>query len=554
MRMTPPAEGTRNLREYRRAIPYMRPHAWPLFWIIVASIASTATGLVTPLINQQLIDKGLLARDFRMLWITAGALAAVTVFGFVLNALSSYTYVRVSAKVLFAMRLDLYRHLQRISPRYHARSRMGDFISRLNNDVAEVQRVSADVLLAMLANVVFLVGSVVMMLNISAGLFLLSIVLMPPALWFTRKAQQRMAAHVRTMRERSSSIGSFLIETLLGLRLTVLVNAQERETKRFGAENDRFVDALLRMQLTSFVAGAIPTAAVTLSTAAVFLAGGWKVLDGSMTLGALVAFLAYHGRLLAPVQNMMGLYGSLVTGAVSLHRMFEVLEIPIEVQEPAKPVHQEWRGTVTFENVVFGYGGAPVLDGVSFRLEAGRTYLLTGASGAGKSTIADLIVRLCDPQSGVVKLDGVDVKDIPLADLRDQIALVEQTPILFHGTIGDNIAYARPGAMREELERAAQEASLDMPLETEAGERGGALSAGQRQRVAIARALLRNPCVLILDEPFAALDDDSRAAVIETLDRVLRSRTGLVITHDADRMTGEVLLLKNGRIEACVPR
>jgi ATP-binding cassette subfamily B protein len=553
--MTPPPEATRNLREYRRAIPYMRPHAWPLFWIIVASIASTATGLLTPLINQQLIDKGLLARDFRMLWIAAGALAAVTVFGFVLNALSSYTYVRVSAKVLFAMRLDLYRHLQRISPRYHARSRMGDFISRLNNDVAEVQRVSADVLLAMLANVVFLVGSVIMMVHISPVLFLLSIALMPPALWFTRKAQQRMAAHVRTMRERSSSIGSFLIETLLGLRLTVLVNAQERETRRFGAENDRFVDALLRMQLTSFVAGAIPTAAVTLSTSAVFLAGGWKVLDGSMTLGALVAFLAYHGRLLAPVQNMMGLYGSLVTGAVSLHRMFEVLEIPIEVQEPAKPVHQEWRGEVMFDQVVFGYGAAPVLDGVSFRLEAGRTYLLTGASGAGKSTIADLIVRLCDPQSGVVKLDGVDVRNIPLTVLRDQIALVEQTPILFHGTIGDNIAYARQGATREELERAAMEASLNMPLDTEAGERGGALSAGQRQRVAIARALLRNPRVLVLDEPFAALDDEARAAVTATLDRVLRSRTGLVITHDAERMTGEVLLLKNGRVEsACLSR
>jgi len=543
----------RDLREYGRALPYMRPHAWPLFWIIVASIASTATGLVTPLINQQLIDGGLLARDFRMLWMAAGALAAVTVAGFVLNTLSSYTYVRVSARVLFAMRLDLYRHLQRISPRYHARSRMGDFISRLNNDVAEVQRVSADVLLALLANAVFLVGSVVLMVRISPWLFVVSVVLMPPALWFTQKAQHKMALHVRTMRERSSSIGSFLIETLLGLRLTVLVNAQEREAKRFGAENDRFVDALLKMQLTSFVAGAIPTAAVTLSTAAVFLLGGWQVLEGRMTLGALVAFLAYHGRLLSPVQNLMGLYGSLVTGAVSLHRMFEVLEIPIEVEEPKEPVVRQWAGELEFDEVVFGYGSEPVLRGVSFRLQAGRTYLLTGSSGAGKSTIADLAVRLCDPQSGVVRLDGIDVRSIPLATLRNQVALVEQTPILFHGTIADNIAYARPDASSEEVQRAASEASLNLPLETEAGERGGTLSAGQRQRVAIARALLRDPRVLILDEPFAALDDEARAAVMATLERVTRARTALIITHDAERMTGELMVLKNGRVDsACV--
>jgi ATP-binding cassette, subfamily B, bacterial len=253
---------------------------------------------------------------------------------------------------------------------------------------------------------------------------------------------------------------------------------------------------------------------------------------------------------------MMGLYGSLVTGAVSLHRMFEVLEIPIEVEEPKQPVTKsEWVGEVEFDQVVFGYGAEPVLNGVSFRLRAGHTYLLTGVSGAGKSTVADLIVRLCDPQSGVVRLDSVDVRHIPLHTLRDQIALVEQTPILFHGTIADNIAYGRPDASNDEVERAAIEASLNMPLDTPAGERGGTLSAGQRQRVAIARALLRNPRVLILDEPFAALDEEARAAVLATLDRVTRSRTALIITHDAERMTGEVLLLKNGRVEsACVSR
>jgi ATP-binding cassette, subfamily B, bacterial len=537
-----------RLREYRRTLPFLRPYALPLAGIIGLSIISTGAGLLGPLVNQQLIDKGLIGRDPNALLWTAGAMAGLAVFGFLTNAWSSYTYAKISARVLFAMRLELYEHLQRISPRHHARARMGDFISRLNNDVAEVQRVSADTILALMANVVFLVGAVVLMLGISPRLFLLSIVLLPVALWASRRAQHKLAAHVKRMRERSSTIGSFLIESLTGLRLTVLANAQRREVERFGKHNQSFVDAMLAMQMTSLLAGAIPTTAVTLSTAAVFLAGGWEVLAETMTLGTLVAFLAYHGRLLSPVQNLMSLYGSLVTGAVSLRRMFELLEIPIEVQEPAEPVAvAAWRGELTVENVTFGHN-APVLRGASMHLEAGKTYVLTGASGAGKSTLVDLLVRLYDPGEGVVRLDGQDVRRIPLAVLRQQIAVIEQTPILFHGTVGENIAYSRPEASDSELAAAARAAALELPLETEVGERGSALSAGERQRVAIARALLRDPRVLILDEPVAALDGAARGAIRQTLERVLTGRTGLIISHEAFWEGGEALELMDGQI------
>jgi ATP-binding cassette subfamily B protein len=451
-----PEQAPVRLREYGRTLPFLRPYAWPLAGIIALSVISTAAGLFGPLVNQQLIDQGLLGRNPRALLWTAGAMAGLAVFGFLTNAWSSYTYAKVSARVLFAMRLALYQHLQGISPRHHARARMGDFISRLNNDVAEVQRVSADTLLALLANVVFLAGAVALMVGISPRLFLLSVVLLPVALWASRRAQHQLAAHVKRMRERSSAIGSFLIESLTGLRLTVLANAQPREVERFGRHNQSFVDAMLAMQRTNLLAGAIPTTAVTLSTAAVFLAGGWEVLAGTMTLGTLVAFLAYHGRLLAPVQNLMSLYGSLVTGAVSLRRMFELLEIPMEVREPDDPVEvTTWRGELELESVTFGYN-APVLRGASMRLAAGRTYVLTGASGAGKSTLVDLLVRLYDPAGGTVRLDGHDVRRIPLRVLRGQIAVVEQTPILFHGTVGENIAYTRPEASPAEVAEAAR--------------------------------------------------------------------------------------------------
>ncbi len=543
-----PEQAPVRLREYRRTLPFLRPYALQLAGIIGLSVVSTGAGLLGPLVNQQLIDKGLIGRDPSALLWTAGAMAGLAVFGFLTNAWSSYTYAKISARVLFSMRLELYQHLQQISPRHHARARMGDFISRLNNDVAEVQRVSADTILALMANVVFLVGAVVLMVGISPRLFLLSIVLMPVALWASRRAQHKLAAHVKRMRERSSAIGSFLIESLTCLRLTVLANAQQREVERFGKHNQSFVDAMLAMQMTSLWAGAIPTTAVTVSTAAVFLAGGWEVLAETMTLGTLVAFLAYHGRLLSPVQNLMSLYGSLVTGAVSLRRMFELLEIPVEVRDPVDPVAvNEWRGELTVDAVTFGYN-APVLRGASMQLEAGKTYVLTGASGAGKSTLVDLLVRLYDPAEGTVSLDGHDVRRIPLQVLRQQIAVIEQSPILFHGTVGENIAYSRPDASRTELEDAARAAALGLTLDTEVGERGSALSAGERQRVAIARALLRDPRVLILDEPVAALDGVARLAIRQTLERVLAGRTALIISHEQFWEGGEALELVDGQV------
>lgn len=544
-----PEPGPVQLREYRRTLPFLRPYAWPLGGIIALSVVSTVTGLLGPLVNQQLIDKGLLGRDPSALLWTAAAMAGLAVFGFLTNAWSSYTYARISARVLFAMRLALYQHLQRISPRYHVRARMGDFISRLNNDVAEVQRVSADTILALLANLVFLIGAVVLMIGISPRLFLLSIVLMPLALWASRRAQHKLAVHVKTMRERSSSIGSFLIESLTGLRLTLLNNAQQREQDRFARHNQSFVDAMLAMQMTSLWAGAIPTTAVTLSTAAVFLAGGWQVLDGTMTLGTLVAFLAYHGRLLAPVQNLMSLYGALVTGAVSLRRMFDLLAIPIDVLEPAHPIEpKEWRGEITVDNVTFAHTpGQPVLRHASLHLEAGQTYVLTGSSGAGKSTLVDLLLRLYDPAEGSICCDGHDLRALSLQQLRHHLAVVEQVPILFHGSIADNIAYSRPDATPAELEAAAQAAALTLPLDTEVGERGAALSAGERQRIALARALLRNPRVLILDEPVAALDPIARESIRQTLLTVLQGRTGLIISHEAFWQGGEALELHDGQ-------
>ena len=518
-----------GLAEYRRVLGFLRPYRGRLILVIAVSLVSTLLGLAQPYISKLLIDEALLRRNWNALLLVAGLMVAVTVLGFALNILSSYRYVQVSAGVLFDMRLALYQHLQRLSPRFYARTRLGDIVSRLNNDIAEVQRVTSDALLSLLANIVFLIGSAAIMLWMEWRLFLLSVAVLPVSALALRHYQQRLTGRVRTLRERSADIGSFLIESLQGMRLVVTSAAEDHEVARFRERNRGFVDALLQMQLTSYLAGGAPGAILTLSTAALFLYGGKLVIDGSLTIGSLVAILAYHLRLLGPVQNLMSLHTNLVAGAVSLSRLFELQDAPVEVIErpdAARLLHPQ--GSITFENVTFRYDpDTPVLEGVSFHVPAGTVCAVVGPSGAGKSTIADLILRLYDPDSGRILLDGRDLRDLRLEDLRRAVALVEQTPYLFHASIRENISYACPDATADQIIAAARAAALPGPYDTIVGERGTALSAGERQRIAIARALLRDPRILVLDEPTAALDAANEQAIAP----ILRGRTVILITH-----------------------
>jgi len=530
-----------DLGGYKRALRFIAPY-WPrLVLILLAGVAATAFGLVQPYISKLLIDDALLKRDLHMLIIVSALMVGVTVVGFALNILSSYQYVRVSAMVLFDMRLALYRHLQTLSPRFWAQRKLGDVVSRINNDIAEVQRVSADSLLSVLSNVVFLAGSASIMATMSLRLFALSAAVIPVSLWALKHYQRRLADRVRTVRERSSDIGSFLLETLLGIRLVVSSHAEAREADRFRERNRSFVDALMRMQLTAFLSGAVPGTVLTLSTAAIFLYGGKLVIDGALTTGSLVALMAYHLRLLAPVQNLMSLYTNLVSGGVSLTRVWELFDTHAEIVErPNLKRLTEVRGEVEFDHVSFRHAADDVLVDLSFRVPAGTICAILGPSGAGKSTVADLLVRFYDPDAGSIRIDGRDLRDLALADLRRVVCLVDQSPYLFHASVRDNIAYARPGASDDDIFAAARDAAihdriLALPegYETILAERGQTLSAGERQRISLARALLANPKVLVLDEPTSALDEANERAIAATLLNIASGRTVILITHRA---------------------
>ena len=544
---------------FRRALSYLRPYRWQLVLVVVLSLVSTGFSLVVPLLSRTLVDGAILAGDAGALRLVVLVFVAVTAAGFGLNVWSGMRYTRVSADVLFDMRLALYRHLQRLSPRFHARTRFGDVMSRLNNDIGEIQRIASEAVLAWVGNVLFLVGAVVMLAYLDVRLLLLGTAALPVSVWALVHYRRRLEKRVAVLRERSADIGSFLIETLQGVRLVVAANAQEREVRRFRRRNGRFIDALMAMQWTTYLSGGLPGLVLSGSTALVFLVGGQRVIDGTLTLGTLVAFMAYQLRLFAPVQALMGLYASFATVRVSLGRVHEILDVEPEVVEsPSAGALPAVRGALDLDDVTLSFDrGAPVLEHVTLRVAAGECLAIVGPSGGGKSTIADLALRFLDPDAGTVRLDGRDLRALRLRDLRAHVGLVDQEPAVFHASIADNIRYARPDATDGEVRAAAGRAGLarfvaTLPegYATVVGERGAALSAGERQRLAVARALLAAPSVLVLDEPTAALDPESEQQVAEGFETVMRGRTTVLITHRAAlaRRADRVAVLDGARV------
>lgn len=525
---------------FRRALAFVIPYWRRLSLVLIISVGSTALSLYLPLLSRDLVDKALIQRDSGSLVRVVITFVVVTLVSFGLNVISGLRYTRVSADILFDMRLAMFRHLQRLSPRFYARTRLGDIMSRINNDIGEIQQVAAEATLAWVGNILFLVGAIAALLWLDARLFLISMIAMPLSLWALVWYRKRLETRVAELRDRSADIGSFLIESIQAMRLVVTSNAHTRETTRFRERNDAFVSSLMSMQSMTYFAGGLPGLLLSAGMAAVFLYGGNLVIQGTMTAGTFVAFMAYQMRLLAPVQGLMGLYTSIASARVSMARVCEILDTePEVVEQPDAIALPRVRGRVAFENVTFSHDrGQQTIDNMSFVADPGEVIAIVGPSGSGKSTIADLLVRLIDPDAGTIRIDGHDLRTLRLGDIRRQVVVVDQAPVILHASIADNLRYGKPDATEAEMAQAIRSVALDTFVNnlpegyaTVVGERGAALSAGERQRLAIARALLADPAVLILDEPTAALDPVAELDVVAGYEAAMRGRTTILITH-----------------------
>jgi ATP-binding cassette subfamily B protein len=552
------------MSEVRRLLAYVTPY-WPrLALVLLLALLGTLVSLYVPYLFRALVDQGLVGRNSDALVRIIAMFVGLTLVSYALNVVSGLRYTRVSADILFDMRLAVFRRLQQLSPRFYAKMPLGQIVSRINADIGELQRVAAELALGWLGSLVYLVGSAAILMYLDSWLFLVSIALLPASIWSLVRFRRKLELSIADLRNQSAEMGTVLIESLQGMKVVVAHNAQEREVGRLRARNDGFVASLMIMRRLTYLSGGLPGLLLTMGSGVVLLLGGWRVIDGQITIGVLVAFVAYQMRLVAPIQGMMGLYTSVASARVSLRRVHEILDATVEVRDdPNAPPIGDVRGAVAFEQVSLTFDrGAPVLQRLDLSVAAGERIAIVGRSGEGKSTIADLLVRHLDPDSGRVTLDGRDVRSLRLADLRRHVIVVDQNPFVFNTTLRENIRFAAPNASEPAIAAAAMRAGLGpfvarspRGLDTEVGEGGRALSAGERQRVAIARAFLADPTVLVLDEATGALDAATEAEVVAGYEELMAGRTTIVITHRAElaRRADRIVTLEGGSIARAAP-
>lgn len=533
---------------------FVRPHRRAIGLLLGLSLGASLLALAQPWLVKTLIDEGLLAKDYQTLWHMAAIMIGAGLLGTVLAGVNRYLHTRLSGRILFALRDDLYRHLQQLSPTFYGRRRMGDILSRLDGDVAEIQRFAVDSLFSAVSAVIGLVGAVALMLMLSWQLSLLLALLVPIEVLWLRWMRRKVEREVRNLRERSADVSSFLVETLPAMKFIQASGQQGREAGRLDQLGQGYMRQLLKVQVTEFFTQAIPGTLTSWCRACAFLVGGWWVIQGTWQLGALIAFSTYMGMAVGPVQSLLGLYVAVQRMAVSLGRVMELKQEAVAVRPATYPKPMpDGPGELRLEGLSFAHEGrqGAVLNNVQVCVPGGLKVAISGASGVGKSTLIDLLQRFYDPDAGRILLDGTDLRDLDLAALRRRIAVVSQDIVLFRGTLAQNLAYGVPEASRAELERVVRLARLDslvesLPLGLDGllGERGQQLSGGQKQRIAIARAVLQAPAILVLDEATSAVDEATEREVIAAIDQLFAGRTRILISHRASTLADADLHLQ----------
>ncbi|MGJ3440238.1 ABC transporter ATP-binding protein [Pseudomonas sp. Je.1.5.c] len=532
---------------------FVRPQRKAIAVLLGLSLSASLLALAQPWLVKTLIDEGLLARDYQTLWHMAAIMIVAGLLGTVLAGVNRYLHTRLSGRILFALRDDLYRHLQQLSPTFYGRRRTGDILSRLDGDVAEIQRFAVDSLFSAVSSVIGLIGAVTLMLMLSWQLSLLLALLIPIEVLWLRWMRRKVEREVRSLRERSADVSSFLVETLPAMKFIQASGQQAREAGRLDQLGQGYMGQLLKVQVTEFFTQAVPGTLTSWCRACAFLIGGWWVIQGTWQLGALIAFSTYMGMAVGPVQSLLGLYVAIQRMAVSLGRVMELRQEPVAVREvPVPRPMPQGTGELRLERVQFSHAGrqGAVMREVDVVIPGGFKVAISGASGVGKSTLIDLLQRFYDPDAGRILLDGADLRELDLGALRRRIAVVSQDIVLFRGTLAQNLAYSAPEASRAQLEQVVQLTQLDslvqsLPLGLDGllGERGQQLSGGQKQRIAIARALLQEPAILVLDEATSAVDEATEREVIAAIDQLFAGRTRILISHRASTLADAQLRL-----------
>ena len=527
---------------------YVQPHKKVLIISFLLSLISTALGMIQPLFAKVLIDKVLLSQQYRLLLTLLAAVICLLVVSFVIRVSNSYIYTHYSAKLLFKMREDLFDHLQKVPLSFFSKRKIGDIYSRIAADMADIQGLVTDTLPGYLFNFLTCLLTATVLLWLNWQMAVLSFCFLPVAIYLISLIRPKLLKLAKILAESNADIAHFLFESLAGTSLIRAFGAEQLESEKLQEKQDGILKILLRYQVLGAFSRSVPTFYTLLNTIVVYGYGGFLVMKGSLSIGSLVAFAIYQGRVFGPLQGLMDGFLAMQKAKVAINRVKEILDVPPAFQENGNIELSEHalKGEIAVENVSFAYEAEePVLNDLSFQIPAEKITAIVGPSGVGKTTICHLLMRLFDPNSGTVALDGVDLKAFKIESLRNQIALVSQDTFLFHSTILENIKYSKPKAGEEEIIEAAKAAcihdyirTLPDRYQTVVGDRGVRLSGGQKQRISIARAILMEPMILILDEATAFLDASVEEQLKKTIRLLMRGKTILVISHRLSSIQG----------------
>lgn len=585
----------------KRVFAYAWPYRGSLAILLLLILIMTGLSLLIPLIIRTLIDTAIPQKNINLLiWLSLGLLLIPAINGG-LNVLQRRITANVGEGVIYDLRVALYSRLQRMSLRFFTTTRIGELMSRLNNDVVGAQTAVSSTIVTIITNVIQAAAVLIVMLTMEWHLTLISLAIMPLFILATRKLSVKLRDIAHKQMEANAQMNAMMNETLNigGALLVKLFGQKDQEVSRFSARAREVRQQGVRRVFTGSLFIAIVGIISAVGSSFVYGLGGYLVIIGTFTVGTIVAFGAYLGNLYGALQSLANAPVEFSTSIVSFERVFEVMDLPLDIEEkPQATVLSDVKGDILFEDVSFQYekgdehflsdvhrygsienvttvlSGQNVdhhpeeseshsqarsyaLENVSFHVAPGQLVALVGPSGAGKTTLTYLIPRLYDPTQGRILIDGHDLRDLTLDSIAAQIGMVTQEATLFHDTIRTNLLYARPAATQAELESACRAANihdfiheLSKGYDTVVGERGYRLSGGERQRIALARVILKDPRILVLDEATSSLDSESEALIQEALKRVMAGRTSIVIAHRLSTILAAdmILVVDRGQI------
>jgi ABC-type multidrug transport system fused ATPase/permease subunit len=561
------SRGTRG-RNLRGLLGLLRPYRGRAALTVVALVLGTAAALAPPLLARAAIDDGIQRHDFAKLVLVVVAFMAAALLVWVMTYAQTFLVGWVGQRVLADLRIRIFKHLQTLPIGFYESRPAGVLISRITNDVEALDSLVTDSVVTLFQSGLTLIGTVGILLYLDVKLALITFCVLPlvlaGSLWFRIVS----AGAFRRTRETIGSITAYLQETLSGIRVVRSFAQEPAHERQFVALNKDNRDA--NMTTVKLNAAYFPSVEMLsgLAVGAIVLYGGLQAIEGHISIGTIVAFVAALSNLFEPIQQLSQLYATYQSGMAALEKIFQLLDVKPDLEDRADAIElPRIKGEVDFDDVAFAYqrrrgedeGGEQVLalDHISLQIPPGQTVALVGATGAGKSTMAKLIARFYDPTTGAILVDGHDLREVSSRSLRSQMGIVPQEAFLFSGTVAENIAFGRPDATAEQVRAAAaavgaEEFISELPsgYDTEVGERGAQLSAGQRQLLAFARALVADPRILVLDEATSNVDLHTEGRIEQGLRRLLAGRTAIVIAHRLStiRKAGRIVVLEHGQI------